>query len=295
MVKLSTSKHNINADYRLSFFNKLKWFALNYFNNINEGSNIDPELINQHFKIKDILLLSNSPADKTPSRTLCNLYWSDLDWQYITLKLKNKIDVLEVGCGTGNYGRLLSQKLGPSLNSYTGIDLFRQEEWSEFNSFKNFKFKIGTANNINQDLTGKNFIFTQSAIEHFENDLLFFKDLARYVHSVNYPVFQLHFFPSPACLFTYLLHGFRQYTPTSVSQITRHFNSNSDKYLVHLGGSECNKTHFKYITLPNLIFKSSRINGSNYKKELQRSILRDMEYKSSASFYGLMILSNFNS
>ncbi len=114
---------------------------------------------------------------------------------------------------------------------------------------------------------------------------------------------QVHLFPSSTCLKLYLAHGVRQYTPRTVSKITRIFKPFSYSILYSLGGKAYNQLHYKYITIPTLLHliglsKFSDLRDTKiekYNKSI-REIIRSNKNKviSQPSFYALIIHSNYN-
>ena len=92
---------------------------------------------------------------------------------------------------------------------------------------------------------------THSAQEHFDEDLGYFKKLKDFVKSSKNNIIQVHIFPSRVGLYLYHFHGVRQYTPRTISRITRMFNDFSYAILFKLGGNFCNYLHYKYLTLYN--------------------------------------------
>jgi hypothetical protein len=202
-----------------------------------------------------------------------------------------------MGCGTAKYGLLLNQRLGDKLKFYRGMDVVRNSEWDKFNGKSKFNLEIGDASKVINNLTDINFIFTQSALEHFPEDLIFFSQIADYVNNCNSPVFQVHLMPSSACLNTYLWHGYRHFTPNSISRITKLFADNSKFELYGLRGDYCNKLHIKYITLPNLILKRDfrKLYNFKYNQNLKKAIMNDFNSNNNnnPSFYALFIKTNF--
>ena len=80
-----------------------------------------------------------------------------------------------------------------NLSVYTGVDINYKKEWDSFDKSK-FVFYKDTSDNILNYINDHNVIFTQSAIEHFENDLLFFKKISTYLDASqkNIKIAQLH-------------------------------------------------------------------------------------------------------
>ncbi len=137
---------------------------------------------------------------------------------------------------------------------------------------------------------------TQSAIEHFENDLIFFKQIRDYVLSYRGSVIQVHLLPSSSCLRLYLFHGIRQYTPRTVSKILKLFKSFSYTLLFRLGGVECNRVHYEFITKPLILQRIGDLRNlriQEYDRKVFKAMGQDMKTpQRSPAFYALLIHSN---
>src|SRR5205823_3432032 len=96
--------------------------------------------------------------------------------------------------------------------------------------------------------------------------------------------------PSAACLRLYLLHGVRQYTPRTLSTITRLFED-SDVALYRLGGRACNRLHYEFIT--KQLFRRGDLRAARpeeYERRLAAAIDQDMARpQRSPAFYALVI------
>lgn len=109
---------------------------------------------------------------------------------------------------------------------------------------------------------------------------------------------QVHLFPSPACLFLYLTHGIRQYTPRTISKVTRLFGEESRFILLGVGGVNCFKLHWKAITRPRFVWGTPtndlRDKDPQYNLKLYDAIREDRKDKRNKlpNFYALMIYSN---
>jgi SAM-dependent methyltransferase len=293
-----TSLHRINADSGLALFGKIFWVIFNFINNLFPTLQVDPRLNRTTIKEIDYEFINNN-IDKlwSPSRLIGNYFWSlTLPWNDISLLLNKEANILEIGCGSGLYGDLLKKYLKDDFKSYLGIDVFEDANWENYQNNEVFKFQIGNANSISHSLNGKNLIITQSALEHFDEDLKLFKQISNYVDKVSYPVIQIHLMPSAACLFTFLGHGIRQYTPRTISKITKLFGVNTFKTLYSLGGPKCNKVHRKYITYPILLRRGDqrKLKSFEYISELQTAIKSDIENHKygNESFYALILQSH---
>ena len=90
--------------------------------NLNPNSNIDNKIEfikfkpNQHLQYLNKISFENSPL-----RFLTDLFIHSINWEEIYSKINN-FKFLEIGCGRGIYGKLLSQILSEKFSTYVGID-----------------------------------------------------------------------------------------------------------------------------------------------------------------------------
>jgi hypothetical protein len=297
MKKNSTSKYNLNADFGLSYFSMVKWMVFNYLNNRNGDKLIDTRVNIKKFKVINFDNWNQVDLMASPSRRLCDFFWMDLNWNQIISDLGAPISAVEIGCGTGVYGSLIEKLIGYDLNFYRGIDINEHKDWPELMKNPKFQFFQGNAASVESDLIGANFIFTQSGLEHFEEDLSFFTNVANYVENLKHPIIQIHLVPSRACISTYPWHGFRQYTNASISKVTQLFSNNSEFEWISLGGEFCNRIHRKFITIPIYTKRGDLRKKLNkqYNEQLKEAILLDNESKNEniSTFSALVIRSNF--
>jgi hypothetical protein len=105
-------------------------------------------------------------------------------------------------------------------------------------------------------------------------------------------VSDIPFCPSAACLKLYLLHGVRQYTPRTLSKFTRPSESGY-AVLYGLGGRDCNRLHFRFITLPLFLGRNADMRltrAAEYERRLYAAIKKDITLaQCSPSFYALVI------
>ena len=291
----STSLHNLNADKKLGWLNKKLWFRINSLNNNLFPDKFLFQLVQEQF-IADVSgknwnLLG---IRESPPRKLSNLFWLQLPWNRIKEELR-EINVFDTGCGDGKYAELLSLYSGNVLNSYTGVDCKYHESWGEFMSKnQNISFFSSKSDEIFESIPeNTNFFMSQSAIEHFEKDLLYFEHIREFITKREHPIIQVHLFPSCSCLKLYRYHGVRQYTPRTVSIITKIFHNFSDAILYKLGGKNCNYVHYYYITQPILIHNNGDKRTEDieaYNCSLRDAIKADNDFTSTyPSFYALII------
>ena len=234
----------------------------------------------------------------SPSRALSDLFWQKLDWKVIKSELGN-INIFDTGAGKGEYALKLND-FAEGISTYFGVDFSPRKEWE--NTMREYKFitmKQQNSNDILDVIPNKtNFFMTQSAIEHFENDLLYFKQLRDFIDKTNNNTIQVHLFPSAACLKLFLWHGVRQYTPRTISTIVQLFNSpNTYSILFRIGGENCNNLHYQFITYPLLLKKRVDLRDTKteeYRELLKIAVEKDIEHSNhKPGFYALVIHSNF--
>lgn len=288
----STSFHTINYDKPLSFGKKLIWFFFNFINNLFINRHLDKNLNFKNFNYSlSKLYFDKVSYELSPLRFLSNLFWMSVPWKNIIDNIGN-LKILEIGSGTGKYGIFFNSLLNKNLLNYTGVDL---KQNTIKNIPENFKFHIDTCDNVTNYIQDHNVLITMTAIEHFENDLSFFKKIKQHLDKTKQELIQIHVMPAFPCLKTYLGHGLRQYSPSTLSKITRLYSGNDLKILIPLGNKEFNKLTFKFITLPR-IFKSIDKRKSNfnfYKKSLNK-LLSTQINDSKPTAYALVICTNLN-
>ena len=252
MVRKTTAIHSLNADSGLNRCEKMFYLLLNWVNNLFPYSFIDNDLKICDFTCDDLQLHWDRLRVKgSPARKLSDLFWLKLPWDKIRKEL-SEIHVLDTGCHSGAYGLKVMDWSRGNIATYTGIDLYEHDDWKKLEErYPNFRFYQCNANNILRYIPeGTNFFMTQSALEHFDEDLLFFEQIRDYILSCQGSVIQVHLFPAGSGLRLWRFHGVRQYTPRTVSKISRLFDGFSYAVLYRLGGKECIRLHYEFITKP---------------------------------------------
>ena len=222
----------------------------------------------------------NSPI--SPGRFLSDIFWESLDYKKLNSALGDQLRVIEIGCGSGKYGDLISKF--SCISSYTGVDIQSNRNWSDFDP-NQFNFVEDTYEKFEYIVDNQNLIITQSALEHFEKDLRLFKKIDDYASTSQFPVASIHVVPSASSLFTFLWHGIRQYGKFHLRRL--HLSSpNCSEFLIFtLGGLPLNWFHFKHVTIPQIFLRIPLISQdkSAYFAELLEAINRDIR-KSSSRF-----------
>ncbi len=290
----SSSIHNLNADKGLDVFQKPAYLFLNWVNNLFPYSYLDKRMRIMPWEGKDWQKeWDKTYPDSSAARKFSDLFWRTLPWQDIEREL-GPIHIFDTGCGQGNYSARLNDASGGRIASYTGVDAKRRENWNELEAkFPNFYFIESRSSNILPLIPPEtNLFISQSAIEHFDEDLDFFEQVREYIQKTNKPVMQVHLFPGAATLPLYLFHGVRQYTPRTISKITRLFN-NVEISLYGLGGNASKKLHFKYFTWPVLITRKyikPTFDVATYEPQLRRAVEHDIKYLSSSPLFWALII-----
>ncbi len=106
---------------------------------------------------------------------LSNLFWLNLPAAKIRAEL-SKIDLLDIGCGTGLYFPILDQILG-GLRSYTGVDV-KPKRFAHADDPR-VRLITSPAEQVSQDIIGQhNFIISQSALEHVPEEMAVLRHIA---------------------------------------------------------------------------------------------------------------------
>jgi SAM-dependent methyltransferase len=299
-VRLSTSRHRLNADRPLSAFGKAGYFLLNWLNNQFPYAWLDPAAAVRDFVRTDVAARwPDLPRGASPSRTLSDLFWLTLPWTAIREEL-GEIRVFDAGCGSGQYGPRLLAWAGGQIESYTGTDAREHEAWASLAAGDpRLRFFRSQAEQFRGRIpAGTNLFISQSAVEHFDEDVVFFDQIRDYVRATTGPVLQIHLVPSQACLRLYHLHGVRQYTPRTLSTLTRLFAPDAYAVLYRLGGRAANRVHYSFITKPLLILGKGdrrKKEPEEYDRQLLAAVSDDMRLpQRSPAFWALVIHSRWN-
>jgi SAM-dependent methyltransferase len=242
----STSLHRINADRRLGALQRGLWLAANALNNAQPGRSLDPALAVRAFRLEPARIdwAAVSPQ-ASPSRQLSDLFWSTLPWAAMREEL-GALRVLDLGCGSGRYAEHFRRWAG-GLDTYTGLDVQPHPKWKEI---RDAAVRFGTYDGAS--LAGlipddTDLLVSQSAIEHFDDDLSVFEDVARVVERRGRPFLQIHLAPAASALRLYPWHGVRQYTPRTLSKLSRLFRGYTRGIAYELGGHAGNRVHWEFI------------------------------------------------
>ena len=287
----SSSLHRITTDGGNFFYKimvRILYYPFNIINNRNPNKNIDPGLKITSFKPKNLKEnYNNLDLVSSPSRKLSDMFWMNLDWETIEKELGD-INICDLGCGSGNYYNKLQEYSKHKINSYIGFDISKNDNWKKMGNEK-VRFKEYDGKNL-IDLIPKetNLIISQSAIEHFKEDISLFKQLKKISDNADHKVQQIHLFPSEKGLKLYGFHGVRQYTPRTISKLTSIFTNAEHKEMLILGNKYSNKVHMDFIRKKD----KRNTDSETYNKACYQAFIKDFEEDATtkdANFFALKI------
>jgi hypothetical protein len=219
----------------------------------------------------------------------------NLPWNQLEVEL-GTIHALDTGCGAGNYGPRFQSFSGSRLATYKGVDSKTHSNWKILEDKNTFlSFSANDSKNVHSEIPDDtNLFLSQSAIEHFEEDLTYFRGIRKFILEKRRATVQIHVFPSSICLRLYRNHGIRQYTPRTVSMIVNLFSPFSKAKLFNLGGQKSNSLHWEFITKPlyvDMLDDRRDSHSAEYYEHLKKAITSDIQYPNDnePSFYALVI------
>jgi len=232
----------INGDNKLSFSNRIYYFVQCVLNH-KKGSNFYLKSLSPKLSIQNLETYKLSP-----SRLLCDAFWNTIDFKFLAEQLNAKLNIIDIGCGNGNYGNFIRKIADKSFDSYTGLDIYKDEKFPSY--FQHIKSKAEDAHKFLKK--NHNFIMSQSTLEHIEFDFDTIKEMTRVLIENKEPFIQIHMVPSASSLWLYLWHGWRQYSRKNLSLLAErlidYFPLNFT--LIPIGSKNTFWAHFKNITLP---------------------------------------------
>ena len=170
-----------------------------------------------------------------------------------------KIDMLDVGCGSGYVRKILAD--AGYKGCYTGVDIYKNKDFdrNETHAFKS----IFIESKIEDLETDKKFdlVLSVTSLEHIENDALAVRKCDYFLKP---EASQIHILPTFWLLFSHLWHGYRQYSPQNIKSLF-----NQKQYKVYsLGGLFSFFLHVSFIMVPLILFKTHQPRDSSLYSKL---------------------------
>ena len=282
----------INGDNINGFLKRIIYF-IQCISDHGKGSNHSCDIYNPTLSISNI-----DTFGKTPSRILCDYFWNSINFENLKIQLNSNFNIVDIGCGSGVYGKFLKKITGKFFDNYTGLDIYKHHDFPL--EFKHIKAKAESIYNYIDKKT--NFVISQSSLEHIEEDKYVLEKTTKKLIENKIPFIQIHMVPASLCLWLYLWHGYRQYSKKNLSNISNELKKNFDvnTFIVPIGGKLSFWTHFKYVTLP-IYIKKILMNDQLYKwyskkniqKKIIKNISKELECKhQSPIFWALVITPN---
>lgn len=250
----------ISGDIRLSAAQRLKYLWRNSVRNASVSrSGLSPKSWTLPSDAYDEWVSGNA----SPLRVLSEAF---IVGRLPHLVEDHDIRVLDIGCGSGRSCTLLSQ--AGFSGQYTGLDL---DDRFDRGHAEQTGFKVNfIRGDVHVAMPTETFdvIISNSALEHIPNDMGL---PSRFNDLLTGNGLQIHIVPAPGALYTYLWHGFRQY---SLSAISQRFGTEGTT-VIQLGGFFSFSAHVILITiLEMLLGLSIRGKAPRFYSAILRAALR---------------------
>ena len=114
----------INGDNPGNIFNRLLYFYQCIKNHKNKNFKESYNIIEPRLSIKHL-----KTFNKSPSRLLCDGLWNTIDYENLTSQFGSKLYFFDIGCGSGLYGKLVEKFSSNNFGNYTGLDIYKNENY----------------------------------------------------------------------------------------------------------------------------------------------------------------------
>jgi hypothetical protein len=240
----STTPLFLNGDKRLNPINQLRFFVHHHFRN--KRGNVRPfsrEIVWPTSYENYASSLEGLEFVRTPSRLLCNIFWSKVDWGAIRDEL-GALTIHDIGCGSGRYGKLVSDFAGFNLDYY-GYEIKTYPGWAEYQNERIHFLLYDGSTYAPTFVQGPNVFISQSALEHIPNDLAYFRAVTEYSADKD-KILQIHLVPGATGLRQWGLHGWRQYNRDMLRRIQGELGPGMEMSVFCIGGESIVQLHRKW-------------------------------------------------
>lgn len=237
---MSLATDELNGDTRLSPGDRLRYLWRNALRNCGGGRH--PAFAGRvAWQPADRGRPAFADATPSPGRAMAERFFVE---ELPRLLPPGEISVLEIGCGSGRARALLAR--AGYTGRYTGIDVqdrFDRDLDTPFVS----QFRMMDAHAIEPE-PRFDLVISNSALEHIPDDAALAPRLAATLCPGG---LQLHIVPAGAALWTYLWHGYRQYSPAALA--ARFAPERTTLYA--LGGLASLSAHLVFVTLAEMLLR----------------------------------------
>jgi SAM-dependent methyltransferase len=280
----SSTWFDVNGDVGLGPSGKLRWVCAGLLNAARPGRGRSQVRISHPSPswLADLPPLINEDPRQSQARLWSRAFWRRLSWIEVG-SLVGPPRVIEVGCGRGDLALDLLAEAPDA--SYLGVDISESPMWVQREESR-ISFRQCRAEQLDLADWDWNVLVTQSALEHFEFDGTFLRNVAD-AASGKRAALLIHLVPAPMTMFLYPAHGIRQYSLGSLRRLIELFPDNAAHEVLALGGWSSNKLHATTITVPSLSGRDRRVPTLDQRL---RAATRDIagEADHAASFYAWM-------
>jgi len=230
----------LNGDERLRPVDRLRYLWRNAWRGLRDLGPIR-FAVYQHWRADTEARATFTSESPSPGRALAETF---IIGELPRLLPPGKINVLEVGCGSGRARELLAR--AGFHGTYTGVDVSDRFDTTRETPFVS-DFHLMDAHDIEPGAR-YDLVFSNSALEHIPNDGRLIAHLRTTLRPGG---IQLHIIPSGAALYAYLWHGYRQYARRAVA--ARFLPDRTSVYL--LGGMFSLVLHILLIAIPEILLR----------------------------------------
>ena len=249
-TKSSSGGAGIRGDGKVSTIRQLSWMFANVTSNLLDSAltKVSETYREPVFNPLVVEAASGFARHASPTRLGCDLFWASVPWDEVS-KVIGQPRVIDFGCGTASYGDYWNMLLPQGVGEYVGIDISSSTSWSET---KPFPRRFLTGGHVSGARVDGDLYFSQSALEHFKDDLSFFRDLQRKIAAQKTPSLQIHVVPSIHQVMNTGAHGWRAYSRKTLNTLTQYAPAPAKVYVVGLGGMNTINLYRRNITVPRL-------------------------------------------